>query len=86
MIVCSCNVFSDLEVQAAVFMADPPTMAQVYRHLGHEPTCGRCATRFGRSWTMTNENKFCAETVTHRHSGEAEFRRELKTLALTRAL
>ena len=43
MIVCSCNVFSDLEVQSAVSMADPPTVAQIYRHLGHEPTCGRCA-------------------------------------------
>jgi bacterioferritin-associated ferredoxin len=42
MIVCSCNVFSDLEVRAAFSMADRPTMAQVYRHLGHEPTCGRC--------------------------------------------
>jgi bacterioferritin-associated ferredoxin len=42
MIVCSCNVFSDLEVLAAFSMADRPTMAQVYRHLGHEPTCGRC--------------------------------------------
>jgi bacterioferritin-associated ferredoxin len=43
MIVCSCNVFSDLEVRAAFSTADRPTMAQVYRHLGHEPTCGRCA-------------------------------------------
>jgi len=43
MIVCSCNVFSDLEVRAAFSMADRLTMAQVYRHLGHEPICGRCA-------------------------------------------
>jgi bacterioferritin-associated ferredoxin len=43
MIVCSCNVFSDIEVRAAFCMADPPTVAQVYRYLGHQPTCGRCA-------------------------------------------
>jgi bacterioferritin-associated ferredoxin len=44
MIVCSCNVFSDLEVRAAFSVTDhPPTVAQIYRHLGHQPTCGRCA-------------------------------------------
>jgi bacterioferritin-associated ferredoxin len=43
MIVCSCNVLSELEVRVAFSMAHPPTMAQVYRRLGHEPSCGRCA-------------------------------------------
>jgi bacterioferritin-associated ferredoxin len=43
MIVCSCNVFSDLEVSAAFSKAEPPTIAQIYRRLGHQPTCGRCA-------------------------------------------
>ncbi len=43
MIVCSCNVVSDLELRAAFSMAERPTMAQVYRYLGHEPICGRCA-------------------------------------------
>jgi len=41
MIVCSCHVVSDVEVQAAA--AEARTMAQVYRHLGHKPHCGRCA-------------------------------------------
>jgi bacterioferritin-associated ferredoxin len=43
MIVCSCNLFSDAEVRVAFSAADPPTIAQIYRHLGHEPSCGRCA-------------------------------------------
>jgi bacterioferritin-associated ferredoxin len=43
MIVCSCNGFSDQQVHAAFSIADPPTMSQIYRHLGYEPTCGRCA-------------------------------------------
>ena len=43
MIVCSCNLFSDVEVRVAFSAADPPTLAQIYRHLGHEPRCGRCA-------------------------------------------
>jgi bacterioferritin-associated ferredoxin len=44
MIICSCNVFSDSEVRALI--ATRPHAAgtgQVYRHLGHEPQCGRCA-------------------------------------------
>jgi bacterioferritin-associated ferredoxin len=42
MIVCSCNLFSDVEVRVAFSIVDPPTIAQVYRHLGHEPSSGRC--------------------------------------------
>jgi len=45
MVVCSCNVFTDHDVQAAFSMASAPrTVSQVYRHLGHEPHCGRCAS------------------------------------------
>jgi bacterioferritin-associated ferredoxin len=44
MIVCSCHVFSDHDVQAAVSAAAAaPTVSQVYRQLGHTPHCGRCA-------------------------------------------
>jgi bacterioferritin-associated ferredoxin len=43
MIVCSCNVFSDLEVLVAFSEAEPPTIAQIYRRLRHQPACGRCA-------------------------------------------
>jgi bacterioferritin-associated ferredoxin len=43
MIVCSCNLFSDLEVRTAFSKAEPPTIAQIYGRLGHQPTCGRCA-------------------------------------------
>jgi bacterioferritin-associated ferredoxin len=45
MIVCSCNVFSDADVQGALSAAEAPrTMSQLYRHLGHAPECGRCAS------------------------------------------
>jgi bacterioferritin-associated ferredoxin len=44
MIVCSCNVISDEEVETAVSAAaEARTISQLYRELGHEPACGRCA-------------------------------------------
>ena len=44
MIVCSCNVISDEEVETAVStVAELRTVSQLYRELGHEPACGRCA-------------------------------------------
>jgi bacterioferritin-associated ferredoxin len=44
MIVCSCNVISDGEVRAALGRPSPPSStAQVYRGLGCQPRCGRCA-------------------------------------------
>lgn len=43
MIVCSYHVISDNEVEAAFSAPEAPqTMSQVYRHLGHDPHCGRC--------------------------------------------
>jgi len=43
MIVCSCNVFSDHQLREALAGPDRPgTVAQAYRHLGHEAHCGRC--------------------------------------------
>jgi bacterioferritin-associated ferredoxin len=42
MIVCSCNVLSDRDVRAVINVTRT-SMAQVYRRLGHEPQCGRCA-------------------------------------------
>jgi bacterioferritin-associated ferredoxin len=43
MIICSCHVISDHEVETAFAAPQAPqTMSQVYRHLGHEPQCGRC--------------------------------------------
>ena len=44
MIICSCNVFSDGDVRALI-EARPSAAGtvQVYRGLGHEPQCGRCA-------------------------------------------
>ena len=44
MIVCSCNVFSDSQVRAAI--ADSikrPQMSKVYSSLGCAAQCGRCA-------------------------------------------
>ena len=44
MIICPCNVFSDGEVRALMATRSPGSgAAQVYRGLGHEPQCGRCA-------------------------------------------
>ncbi len=41
MIVCSCNVISHSDVEAAIADA-PQTMSQIYRSLGHKTHCGRC--------------------------------------------
>jgi bacterioferritin-associated ferredoxin len=45
MIVCSCNVLSDGDVEACLAPGPgcPRTPAQVYRCLGCSPQCGRCA-------------------------------------------
>jgi bacterioferritin-associated ferredoxin len=44
MIICSCNVFSDGEVRALVEARPHASgMARIFRDLGHEPQCGRCA-------------------------------------------
>jgi bacterioferritin-associated ferredoxin len=44
MIVCSCNVISDCDVRAVVEQrSSAGSTAQVYRGLGHQPQCGRCA-------------------------------------------
>jgi bacterioferritin-associated ferredoxin len=44
MIVCSCNVISDGDVRAVVGRGSPGgSTAQIYRGLGREPQCGRCA-------------------------------------------
>lgn len=41
MIVCSCNVFSEVDVQAAVAKA-ARRVSQIYTSLGCTPQCGRC--------------------------------------------
>lgn len=44
MIICSCNVFSDGDVRSVIETRPSATgMAEVYRGLGREPQCGRCA-------------------------------------------
>ena len=44
MIVCSCNVISDQEVRTAVGQNSAAgSTSQVYRGLGREAECGRCA-------------------------------------------
>jgi bacterioferritin-associated ferredoxin len=42
MIVCSCNVLSDRDVQSAVGAAAARRAAQVYSSLGCRPQCGHC--------------------------------------------
>lgn len=43
MIVCSCNVFTDHDVRAALAgKVSPHTVDEVYSSLGFAPRCGRC--------------------------------------------
>jgi bacterioferritin-associated ferredoxin len=43
MIVCSCNVLSDRDVQDALSSRpDRPSVASVFRNMGCEAKCGRC--------------------------------------------
>jgi bacterioferritin-associated ferredoxin len=45
MIICSCNIITDHHVRGCL-SGDPDcprTPADVYRALGHRPSCGRCA-------------------------------------------
>jgi bacterioferritin-associated ferredoxin len=50
MIVCSCNVFSDHDVRATLTANEkaPRTTCQVYRCLGCNAQCGRCARTIRR--------------------------------------
>jgi bacterioferritin-associated ferredoxin len=44
MIICSCNVFSDTQVRAAIVAStERPRMSQLYSSLGCTAQCGRCA-------------------------------------------
>lgn len=44
MIVCSCNVLSDRDVRDTVgARGDRPSVGAVFRHMGCEAKCGRCA-------------------------------------------
>ncbi len=44
MIVCSCNVLSDRDVRHSLrTKSDRPSVSAVFRHMGCEPKCGRCA-------------------------------------------
>jgi len=44
MIVCSCNVFSDTQVRAAIAAStERPRMSRVYASLGCAARCGSCA-------------------------------------------
>ena len=44
MIICSCNVFSDHTVRMALTITPPPrTIGELFRYIGIEAQCGRCA-------------------------------------------
>lgn len=44
MIVCSCNVLSDKDVRDTVGVrVERPSVGAVFRHMGCEAKCGRCA-------------------------------------------
>jgi bacterioferritin-associated ferredoxin len=60
MIVCSCNVISDCDVRTVVGRSSPVgSTAQIYRGLGHEPQCGRCAGSIRK--IMDEGSPACAE-------------------------
>ena len=68
MIVCSCNVLSEAAVQTACHAANgPKTLGQVYRCLGCDPQCGRCArtlkTILDHSPRLASRTALCAPTV-----------------------
>jgi len=49
MIICSCNVLSDHEVRTAMVAELPPrTAGELYRCLGRDAQCGRCARSIRR--------------------------------------
>ena len=43
MVVCSCNVFNDVQVRAVIANAEATRMSQVYASLGCAAQCGCCA-------------------------------------------
>ena len=44
MIICSCNVLSDHTVRTALTTGAPPrTIGELFRYIGTEAQCGRCA-------------------------------------------
>lgn len=44
MIVCSCNVLSDREIRSKLEpRGDRPSVGAVFRRVGCQPNCGRCA-------------------------------------------
>src|SRR5271165_3942020 len=43
MILCSCNVLSDREIQSALSSGGRPSVGGLFRSLGCEAKCGRCA-------------------------------------------
>lgn len=44
MIICSCNVLSDHDVRDCLGQKlERPSVGAVFRHMGREPQCGRCA-------------------------------------------
>jgi bacterioferritin-associated ferredoxin len=49
MIVCSCNVISDHTVRTALTMGAPPrTIGELFRYVGSDAQCGRCARSIKR--------------------------------------
>jgi bacterioferritin-associated ferredoxin len=44
MIICSCNVLSDHQVRTAMTLGAPPrTIGELFRYIGCDAQCGRCA-------------------------------------------
>ena len=75
MIVCSCNVFSDHQLQSAIAKATRwPRISQIYGYLGGSPQCGRCAHTIKRIMEKITANG-PAPTAAVRRRWEAMSRR-----------
>src|ERR1700722_10029745 len=62
MIVCSCNVLTDVNIRASIARLDGPRrVCDVYASLGCTPKCGGCAATIGALLSEAEERDFGAE-------------------------
>ena len=70
MIVCSCNVLTDVDIRASLATLNGPRrVCEVYTSLGCAPKCGGCAGTISALISETKERDFAAERT---KQGEAK--------------
>ena len=73
MIVCSCNVLTDVDIRASLATLNGPRrVCDVYTSLGCTPKCGGCAGTISALISETEERDFGAERT--KRGGEAKGR------------